>query len=111
MFTTGLLGVALQYLDGQDSEVRDTERLKRVLADSAPAMRDAVISGFAFEPADVARVATPEVLDQIITNGMAIRLGDASFASEIYEDVREQAIGIPERLRDARISIRLSMDR
>lgn len=111
LFTTGLLGVALQYIDGQDSEVRDTERLKRVLADSAPAMRDAVIDGFAFEPQDLARVATPEVLDQIITNGLAIRLGDATFADEIYRDVRQQAISIPERLYDARISIRLSMDR
>ena len=77
LFTTGLLGVAWQYLDGKDSEERDTERLKRVLADSAPAMRDAVIRGFAFEPADLARVSTPETLDQIITNGLAIRLGDA----------------------------------
>jgi hypothetical protein len=111
MFTTGLLGVALQYLDGEDSEVRDTERLKRVLTDSAPAMRDAVIGGFAFNPDDLARVATPEVLDRIITNGLAIRLGDAGFADEIYEDLRQQAIGIPERLHDARISIRLSMDR
>jgi hypothetical protein len=108
MFTTGLLGVALQYLDGEDSEVRDTERLKRVLADSTPAMRDAVISGFAFQPEDLARVATTEVLDKIITNGLAIRLGDASFADEIYDDLRQQAIGIPERLHDARIAIRLS---
>lgn len=111
MFTTGLLGVALQYLDGQDSEARDTERLKRVLTDSAPAIRDAVISGFAFEPNDIARVATPETLDQIITNGLAIRLGDATFAEEIYTDLKQQAIGIPERLHNARISIHLSMDR
>jgi hypothetical protein len=75
LFTTGLLGVAWQYVDGRDGEARDTERLKRVLADSAPAMRDAVINGFAFEPDDIARVATPEVLDQIVTNGLAIRLG------------------------------------
>ncbi len=109
-FTTGMLGVLWQYLDGQDSEARDTERLKRVLADSAPAMRDAVIQGFAFEPQDLARVATNDILDKIIINGLAIRLGDASFASEIYDDLLNQAIGIPERLHDARISIRLSMD-
>jgi hypothetical protein len=111
LFTTGLLGVALQYLDGQDSEVRDTQRLERVLAASAPAMRDAVIEGFAFEPDDLARVATPETLDQIIRNGLAIRLGDASFADDIYDDLSQQAMGIPERLYDARISIRLSTDR
>jgi hypothetical protein len=88
LFTTGLLGVAWQYLDGRDSEVRDTERLKRVLAESAPAMRDAVINGFAFAPEDLARVSTPETLDQIITNGLAIDL--------------------PERLYDARVAIHLS---
>ena len=86
-------------------ESPDTERLKRVLADSTPAMRDAVISGFAFKPDDLARVATPETLDQIVTNGLAIRLGDRSFAEEIYDDLRQQAIGIPERLHDARIVI------
>ncbi|SDI90353.1 hypothetical protein SAMN05444157_0723 [Frankineae bacterium MT45] len=108
LFTTGLLGVAWQYVDGQDSEERDTERLRRILAESAPSMRDAVIRGFAFEPSDLARVSTPEVLDQIITNGLAIRLGDASFAADIYDDLRKQAIDMPERLEDARVSIRLS---
>ena len=111
LFTTGLLGVALQYFDGQDSEVRATQRLERVLTAATPAMRDAVINGFAFQPDDLARVATPEILDKIITNGLAIRLGDPTFANEIYDDVRQQAIGVPERLHDARTSIRLSMDR
>jgi hypothetical protein len=108
LFTTGLIGVAWQYVDGRDSEARDSERLKRVLAESAPAMRDAVIDGFAFEPNDLARVATTEVLDQIISNGLAIRLGDAGFARDVYEDLRQQAIGVPERLHDARISVHLS---
>jgi hypothetical protein len=111
MFTTGLLSVALQYMDGKDSEARDTERLKRVLVDTTPAMRDAVIDGFAFEPADLARVATTDVLDKIITNGLGIRLGDATFADEVFDDIRAQAIEPRERLYDARISIRLSMDR
>ncbi|NHC12669.1 hypothetical protein [Motilibacter deserti] len=71
-------------------------------------MRDAVIDGFAFEPADLARVATPETLDKIVTDGLALRLGDASFADEIYRDIRQQAIGMPERLHDARTSIRLT---
>lgn len=111
LFTTGLLGVALQYFDGQDSEVRATQRLERVLTAAAPAMRDAVIDGFAFQPEDLARVATPQTLDQIVTNGLAIRLGDADFAADVYRNLKELAIDVPERLYDARISIRLSMDR
>jgi len=110
MFTAGLLSVALQYFDGQDNEVRATQRLERVLRASAPTMRDAVIDGFAFSPEDLARVATPETLDRIITNGLGIRLGDAGFGKNVYEDLRQQALGTPERLHDARISIRLSMD-
>jgi hypothetical protein len=111
MFTTGLLGVGYQYIDGADSEVRDTERLKRVLGETAPAMRDAVINGFAFEPDDLARVATKDVLDKIIVNGLAIRLNDEDFAAEIFDDLRSQAIGPPERLEDVRVAIRLSMNR
>jgi hypothetical protein len=108
LFTTGMFGVAWQYVDGRDGEVRDTQRLKRVLAESAPAMRDAVIQGFAFEPSDLARVSTPATLDQIITNGLAIRLGDAGLAREIYADLERQAIRLTERLYDARVSIHLS---
>lgn len=111
LFTTGLLGVALQYFDGQDSETRATQRLERVIDSATPAMRDAVIKGFAFKPEDLALVATPETLDKIITNGLAIRLNDASFAEEVYADLRQQAIGIAERLHNARAQIRLSMDR
>jgi len=73
-------------------------------------MRDAVIRGFAFDPDDIAPVATPTVLDKIITNGLALRTGDQSFAAELYESVQTQVIAAPERLQDARVSIRLSMD-
>lgn len=111
LFTTGLLGVALQYFDGQDSEERATGRLERVIANATPAMRDAVIDGFAFDPDDLARVATPEVLDQIVTNGLGIRLGDQRFAGDILRDLQIQAIQPPERLYDARVRIDLSTDR
>jgi hypothetical protein len=72
-------------------------------------MRDAVVAGFAFEPETLSRVATPEVLDQIATNALALRLDDPTFAADFYNDIREQAIDMPERLYDARISVHLSM--
>lgn len=108
LFTTGLVVVAFTYVDGQDREARDTERLKRVIAAEAPAIRDAVIDGFAFKQDDLARVATPERLDEIVTNSLALRLGDPAFAADIYTDIREQAIRATERWYDARISVRLS---
>lgn len=111
LFTTGLLAVAFEYIDRKDGDERANQRLRQVLHEEAPAIRDAVIQGFAFAPDDLARVATPQVLDQIVENGLAIRLGDERFARELYVDIRDQAIRSVERWHDARISIRLSMDR
>jgi hypothetical protein len=111
LFTTGLLGVGLGYVDSRDGEERAAQRLHRVIQAEAPAIRDAVIDGFAFQPDDLARVANPETLDQVITNSLGLRLGDNQFASEIYTDVRDQVVHAPERWHDARVSIRLSADR
>jgi hypothetical protein len=47
-------------------------------------------------------------LDRLATNALALRLGDAKFASEIYADLLAQAIRTPERWYDVDVSIRLS---
>lgn len=41
---------------------------------------------------DLKRVANPELLDDIASNVMSLRLGDEQFAREIYRDIRDQAI-------------------
>jgi hypothetical protein len=105
---TGLLGVAWEYFDGKDREARDDARVRRLLKEAAPDFRDAVVRGFAVSPDDLTRVATPQLLDGIATNVLALRLGDEEFAREIYADVRDQAIRTPERWYDVDVSIRLS---
>jgi hypothetical protein len=104
----GLFGIAWDYVDGKDKEAREDERIRRLLRESAPAFRDAVVQGFAVSSDDLERVATPELLDSIATNVLALRLGDRQFASEIYTDIRDQAIGASERWYDVDVSIRLS---
>src|SRR4051812_23877890 len=74
LFTTGFVAIIFDYLDSKDSETRATARLRRILAEQAPAMRDAVIDGFAFHPDDLKRVSSPEVLDKISRNALAIQL-------------------------------------
>lgn len=111
LFAAGLFGIVWEYFDGQDKEARENERIRRLLAESAPAMRDAVVRGFAVEPADLERVATPKLLDDIATNVLALRLGDRQFAQEIYGELRDQAIRAPERWHDVEISVRLSSAR
>lgn len=112
LFITGAFVVAYNYIDGRDKELREDERIRRLLRESAPAFRDAVVRGFAVDSEDLKRVATPELLDDIATNVLALRLGDRQFAGEIYTQVRDEAIRAPERWYDVDVSVRLlSMDK
>jgi hypothetical protein len=108
LFGIGVVSTAYDYYTAKDAEANAKRRLRETLRDEAPVMRDAVIEGFAVKPDDLKRVATPELLDDLATNAMALRLGDEQFAREIYADVRDQAIRAPERWHDVDVSIRLS---
>jgi len=70
LFTAGLIVIAFEYIDHEDGEVRAIHRLRQVLGEQAPAMRDAVIDGFAFKPDDLTRVASPDTLDRIARNSL-----------------------------------------
>lgn len=109
LFTTGLVVIAFEYVDGTDSDARTEARLRAILKSEAPAMRDAVIRGFAVNDEDLRRVATPQLLDQIAENSLALRFGDRAFAKEVYGDIRSQAIKAAERWYDARVQIDLSV--
>jgi hypothetical protein len=105
LFTTGVIGVALQYLDARDAEERATARLQRVLIDSAPAIRDAVIDGFAFSPEALTSVTSPAVLQQIVRNCLALQLQDAAMAAELHGELLEQAMAPDQRYSDSRLSV------
>ncbi len=104
----GILGVVWDYFDGKDRERRDDARVRRILKEASPDFRDAVVQGFAVNSEDLGRVATPELLDSIATNVLALRLNDRDFAREVYEDVRDQAVRAPERWHDVDVRISLS---
>lgn len=105
---TGAIGIAVDFFTGRDKEAADVERNRQVQKELIPDYVDAVIDAFAFKRDDVARVATPELLDDLATNALALRLGDEQFAREIYEEVRDQAIRAPERWRDVEVDLRFS---
>ncbi|OHV61409.1 hypothetical protein [Pseudofrankia sp. BMG5.36] len=108
LFSFGLLGIGIDYVQRKQADELRSAQLRRVITEEAPALRDAVIRGFAFDAEDLGRVATPAMLDQIIRNSLALRLGDATFAQELYEDIRDQAIAAAERWLDARVEVTLS---
>lgn len=108
LFGAGLLGTLFEYSFRKDQEEATVEQFRAIVKEQAPAMRDAVIDGFAIHPEDLKRVANPELLDDIASNVMSLRLGDEQFASEIYRDIRDQAIGAAERWHDVEVRVRLS---
>ena len=108
LFGAGLLGTLFEYTFRRDQEESTVERFRQIIREQAPAMRDAVVEGFAIHPEDLKRVANPELLDDIASNVMSLRLGDEQFAREIYADIRDQAIRAAERWYDVEVRVRLS---
>ncbi|RFS84143.1 hypothetical protein D0T12_18470 [Actinomadura spongiicola] len=108
LLSTGLIVIAFEYLDREDSEARAMRRLDQAITAKAPAIRDAVIQGFAFNADDLARVASPETLDEISRNVLALQLGDRQLAEDVHGDLRQQVIRSPERRSDADVSIDLA---
>ncbi len=108
LFGAGLLSTLFEYTFRKDQEEATVEQFRQIIHEQAPAMRDAVIEGFAIHPEDLKRVSNPDLLDDIAANVMALRLGDEQFAREIYTDIRDQAIRAAERWYDVEVRIRLS---
>ena len=108
LFTSGLVVIFFEYLDKRDAELRAMQQLRTVLREEAPAIRDAVVAGFAFAPDSLASVAAPEVLDRIVENCLSIQLNDRPLATAVYHDVKMQVLESPRRLHDLRVSITLT---
>ena len=108
MVTAGIFTLVWEYFDAKDKEARDSERIRRLLKESTPDFRDAVVRGFAVENDDLKRVANPELLDGLARNALALRLGDQAFAHEIYAGLLAQAISTPERWHNVKVNLRLS---
>lgn len=104
----GLLGIWVDQFFQRDQQALADDRFRAMLDEHAPVMRDAVLAAFAAGHEDLARVATPDTLDGIATNALALRLDDERFAGEVYDDIRRQAVEAPERWTDATLDITLN---
>ena len=93
----GILSIWLDAYLRREQDQREEHRLRSILTEQAPVMRDAVLQAFAANHDDLRRIATPELLDGIIGNSLALRLDNA-----------DQAIRAAERWHDANLSIQLS---
>ncbi|WP_198152966.1 hypothetical protein [Pseudofrankia sp. DC12] len=108
LFGSGLIVVAFNYVSETDADERANERLRKVLKEEAPAIRDAVIDGFAFAPDALTDVASPQTLDRVVRNTLAIRLGDQALADDVYADLQAQLLRTRERHEGERITVSLA---
>lgn len=106
LFTTGLVAVAFAYVDGKDGEERNAERLGAAVEAKAPVIVQAVLDSLTASTDNLA-LLTADKQDALIRNGLTARLGDAEFAREVYDDIRDQAVRAAERWHDVKIDIRL----
>ena len=105
----GLVSTILDYSYRRDQEDVAIQRTQQAIVNLSPAKLWSVLcEGLARHPAELARLTTPERLDDAAAAIMAQRLGDAQFAREIYADIRDQAIRAAERWYDVEARVRLS---
>lgn len=108
LFGTGLLAVFFEYVDRKHGDERTDQRVREAVRKEAPAIRDAVLDSFAFDPSSLTDIASPETLDHIAANALGLRLGDQALAADVYADVRNQVIRAPERWYDMNITVDLT---
>ncbi len=108
LLTTGLIAVFFEFLDRKDAEERASQQLRTILREEAPAIRDAVVDGFAFAPESLTGVASPETLDRVVQNCLGLRLGDKELANDVYADLREQVVQAGGRCYDVKVSVVLA---
>lgn len=105
LFGTGLLAVFFEYVDRKHGDQRTDERVRAAVRKEAPAIRDAVLDSFAFDPAALKSIASNQTLDRIAANAIGLRLEDQALAKDVYTDLRDQVIRAPERWQDLRVSV------
>jgi hypothetical protein len=108
LFGTGLLAVFFEYVDRKHGDERTDQRIREAVRKEAPAIRDAVLDSFAFNPAALEGIASNDTLDRITANALGLRLNDQALAGEVYADLRDQVIRAPERWHDVDVSVSLS---
>ena len=83
LFGAGLLSTLFEYSFRKEQEEATVEQFRQIIHEQAPAMRDAVIEGFAIHPEYLNRVSYPVLMDDIDANVLSLRLCDDQFSRDI----------------------------
>ena len=94
LFGAGLLSTFFEYTFRRDQEAHMLARFRHIIREEAPAMCDAFIEAFRFDRQDVARIATPELLDDLARTSLNLRLQRARIAKGLSQEALAHAGGI-----------------
>lgn len=108
LVSAAAFGLIFEYYAREQADKRSGQLFRQALRDEAPAIRDAVLDSFAFDPTALKNVASDDTLDRIAANAIALRLDDQALAKDAYTDLRDQVIRSPERWRDVTVDVSLS---
>ncbi|HEX3779763.1 MAG TPA: hypothetical protein VHX38_08835 [Pseudonocardiaceae bacterium] len=108
LLSAGVIAVIFEYYARREADERTDQHLRHAVRQEAPAIRDAVLDSFAFNPGTLKDIASHETLDRIAANALGLRLGDSALAHDVYTDIRNQVIGAPERWHDVDVAVELT---
>ena len=94
LFGAGVLSTFFEYTFRRDQEAHTLARFRQTIREEAPALRDAVIEAFRFDRQDVARMATPQLLDDLARTSLSLRLQRARIAKGLSQEALAHAAGI-----------------
>jgi hypothetical protein len=108
LFTSGVIVIAFQYVGNKDAEEDAKRQFRAAIRDEAPTIRQTVVDAMAYAPKEMLAVTAPDVLDRVVINSLAHRLGNPELAAGVFDDLKAQVLRSPEVWNDLRVSATLA---
>ena len=108
IFTAGAIVVGYQYVGNEVADEVAARRTNNAVKAAAPAFAASVIHAMAYAPKEVLAVTAPDVLDRVVENSLAQRLGNPALAAGVFNDLKAQVLRSQECWYDLHISAALT---
>lgn len=108
LFTSGVIVIAFQYVGNEDAEEDAKRQFRAAIRDEAPAIRQTVVDAMAYAPKEMLAITAPDVLDRVVENSLAQRLGNPGLAAGVFSDLKAQVLRSSEVWNDLHISASLT---
>ncbi|MGO1056701.1 hypothetical protein [Crossiella sp. CA198] len=108
LVSAGVIAIALDYMEGRDSEARTRSQLRSVIEEMAPVIRASVLDGFSATAEDFERIASVDKTMQVAEKALAVGLKQPELARAVVQNLRRQVDRSAVTSSDTRVSITLT---